>query len=113
MRLWERYQELIKVKDVSIVDYCQRNGIVYSQFEKWYKKSTNNVSLVALAPPSSSPLPPESSILPSKAPVQSPSSSLSQVLRLEIEFSNGMTVIQKSIDYDTLRNLVEKLEVLC
>ena len=112
MKLWEKYQELIKVKDVSIVDYCQRNGIVYSQFEKWYKKNTNGVSLVALAPPSSSSLPSEGSML-SRLPVQDSSSPLCQVLRLEIEFSNGMTVIQKCIDYDTLRNLVEKLEVLC
>ncbi len=35
-KIWESYQEVIKTKDISIVDYCQRNGIVYSQFQRWY-----------------------------------------------------------------------------
>ena len=39
-KIWESYQEVVKTKDISIVDYCQRrstlslgssqNGIVYS-----------------------------------------------------------------------------------
>ena len=37
-KIWESYQEVVKTKDISIVDYCQRNGIVYSQFLRWYKK---------------------------------------------------------------------------
>ena len=35
-KIWECYQEVVKTKDISIVDYCQRNGIVYSQFQRWY-----------------------------------------------------------------------------
>lgn len=37
-KIWESYQDVVKIKDVSIVDYCQRNGIVYSQFQRWYQK---------------------------------------------------------------------------
>ena len=103
MRLWEKYQELVKVKDISIVDYCQRNGIVYSQFERWYKKNIVSVSLV--------PLPPSQQ--PSAPPSQSGLSPTPQILRIELELSNGMTIIQKNIDYDKFHDLVEKLEVLC
>ena len=73
-KIWESYQEVVKTKDISIVDYCQRNGIVYSQFQRWYKKHVSGVN---------------------------------------IEFSNGLKVCQKSISYEHLKMLVEKLEALC
>ena len=50
-KIWERYQEVVKAKDVSIVDYCQRNGIVYSQFQRWYKKHVSGVSIVPVSNP--------------------------------------------------------------
>ena len=37
-KIWESYQDAVKTRSVSIVDYCQRNGIVYAQFHSWYKK---------------------------------------------------------------------------
>ena len=37
-KIWESYQETVKTRSVSIVDYCQRNGIAYAQFHSWYKK---------------------------------------------------------------------------
>ena len=37
-KIWECYQDVVKTKDISIVDYSQRNGIVYSQFQRWYYK---------------------------------------------------------------------------
>ncbi len=48
-KIWGNYQEVIKTKDVSIVDYCQRNGIVYSQFQRWYKKHVSGVSIVPVS----------------------------------------------------------------
>ena len=50
-KIWESYQEVVKTKDVSIVDYCQRNGIVYSQFQRWYKKHVSGVSIVPVSDP--------------------------------------------------------------
>ena len=48
-KIWENYQEFVKTKDVSIVDYCQLNGIVYSQFQRWYKKHVSGVSIVPVS----------------------------------------------------------------
>ncbi len=45
-KIWESYQDAVKTRSVSIVDYCQRNGIVYAQFQRWYKKHVSDVSLV-------------------------------------------------------------------
>ena len=36
-RILELYNQESKKSGVSIVAFCQKNGIVYSQFERWYK----------------------------------------------------------------------------
>lgn len=36
-RILELYNQEVKSSGVSIVSFCQQNGIVYSQFERWYK----------------------------------------------------------------------------
>lgn len=36
-RILELYNQESKTSDVSIVAFCQKNSIVYSQFERWYK----------------------------------------------------------------------------
>ena len=36
-RVLELYKQESKASGVSIVTFCQKNGIVYSQFERWYK----------------------------------------------------------------------------
>ena len=36
-RILELYNQESKTSGVSIVTFCQKNGIVYSQFERWYK----------------------------------------------------------------------------
>ena len=112
-KIWGNYQEVIKTKDVSIVDYCQRNGIVYSQFQRWYKKHVSGVSIVPVS---------GSDVQTESAPMIPPGSSSSQhpfghvttkVNYVNIEFSNGLKVCQKSISYEHLKILVEKLEALC
>ena len=111
--IWANYQNILKTKNVSIVDYCQRNGIVYAQFEKWYRKHVSGVSIVPLPDTdvqtdASSVIPPESSS--SQAPYGDVTARVNYV---NIEFSNGLKVCQKSIAYEQLRMLVEKLEGLC
>ena len=36
-RIPELYNQESKTSGVSIVAFCQKDGIVYSQFERWYK----------------------------------------------------------------------------
>ena len=112
-KIWESYQEVIKTKDVSIVDYCQRNGIVYSQFQRWYKKHVSGVSIVPVSDPDvqteSTPM-----IQAESSPSQHSSVHVkTKVNYVNIEFSNGLKVYQKSISYEHLKMLVEKLEALC
>ena len=121
-KIWESYQEVVKTKDISIVDYCQRrstlslgsskNGIVYSQFQRWYKKHVSGVNIVPVSVPD---FQTESSMI-SVEPTSSQHVSghvSAKVKYVNIEFSNGLKVLQKCIDYEHLKMLVEKLEALC
>ena len=110
---WDSYQEVVKTKDVSIVDYCQRNGIVYSQFQRWYKKHVSGVSIVPVSDPE---IQEESAdtVQVASEPNRHPSGHVkARVNHVSMEFSNGLKVFQKSIDYEHLKLLVEKLEALC
>ena len=112
-KIWESYQEVVQTKDVSIVDYCQRNGIVYSQFQRWYKKHVSGVSIV---PVSDLEIQQESvdTVQKDSEPIRQATGYVkTRVSYVNIEFSNGLKVCQKSIDYEQLKMLVEKLEVLC
>lgn len=108
-KIWESYQDVVKSKDVSIVDYCQRNGIVYSQFQRWYKKHVSGVSIV---PVSNSDVQTES-VSESSPSLYQTGHIKTRVNFVNIEFGNGLKVYQKHIDYEHLKLLVEKLEALC
>lgn len=110
-KIWESYQETVKTRSVSIVDYCQRNGIVYAQFQRWYKKHVGSVSLVPVDSSSGSIVGSDSKEVSLPVSVNRPEQA--RVLYLRIELSNGLQIYQKSIDFNRLKILVEKLEGLC
>ena len=113
-KIWESYQEVVKTKDVSIVDYCQRNGIVYSQFQRWYKKHVSGVSIVPVSGPTILQQESLEAVQGAADPGRHSSErAKTRVNYVNIEFSTGLKVFQKSIDYDQLKMLVEKLEALC
>ena len=107
-KLFERYQEEGAPNGISIVKYCQLNGIVYSHFERWYKSSkAMPVEIVDKDGLSKDMKQIESST--HKSTVAS-SGCLS---RVELVFSNGLHVSHRNLSYQSFRDLVEKLEVLC
>lgn len=118
-KLYERYQTEAAPNGLSIVRYCQMNGVVYSQFEKWFKKYMSGkampVRLVdkdGLMETSMSSGEPED--VPLKERDYAPSTqSQSAIAHLNIVFSNGLRVDHHHISYQTLKQLVEKLEALC
>ena len=110
-KIWESYQETVKTRSVSIVDYCQRNGIVYAQFQRWYKKHVSDVSVVPVDSSSGSIVGSDSKEVSLPVSVNRPEQA--RVLYLRIELSNGLQICQKSIDFNRLKILVEKLEGLC
>ena len=84
-KIWESYQEVVKTKDISIVDYCQRNGIVYSQFQRWYKKHVSGVNIVPVSDPDPQI---ESSLMMSEE--STPSQHLSGHAKAKVNYVNSL-----------------------
>ena len=112
-KLWKRYQDEVQSTGKSIVTFCQENGIVYAQFEKWYKKKSN--------PTENSPsiVPIEVTDIPSEVerPRQVPPRNLNQdpvwIRSFTIQFRNGLEIRHQNISYSSLASLVKKMEGLC
>ncbi|MCD7927157.1 MAG: hypothetical protein LUI85_21700 [Bacteroides sp.] len=100
-KLWFNYQELVKTKQISIVDYCTHNGIVYFQFEGWYK---NHIAAVRLIPvskanPTTESLATDLVSEEVNAPGEQAKETQAAVDFVSISFANGLEVCQKSLDY--------------
>ena len=118
-RILELYNQESKSSGVSIVSFCQKNGIVYSQFERWYKNRHNvkvhSVDIVdkdgAYKVQNTCPAP---CVIDKKIPgSEYATASESALFTLQIKSTTGMYFQQKNIDYKSLKDLVEKMEVLC
>lgn len=116
-RILERYNQEGKTRGVSIVAFCQQNGVEYSIFERWYrnrnKPRLHPVRIVNEEPAQVASVDAGTS---EEAAVVMPSSSASdKSLRfsINIKVSNGLVLHQSNIDYRSMIRLVEKLEGLC
>ena len=105
--LYEKYQEDGIKQGVSIVKYCQMNGVVYSHFERWYKKYRAGAVLPVEIVYSDGPTDEKANGSSSPGPDKDSLSVLS------IVFSNGLEVSRHNLSYRYLCEMIEKLEVLC
>ena len=120
-KLYELYQTEGVPSGVSIVDFCQRNGVVYNQFERWFKKrySKNDTSFHKIRVVGADAEPPIPS-LEEEQPVQESIVSIMEEvsnkpirLYVSIRTNQGLMIQQNNLTYRQLLSLVEKLEVLC
>lgn len=119
-KLYELYQVEGVPKGISIVDFCQRNGIVYKHFERWFKKrysqndtSVQRVRLVDTAPSVDPSLAGgQPSALSSGSPIDGQADTTVRLF-VTIRTSQGLSIQQNNLTYRELLSLVEKLEVLC
>ena len=119
-KLYELYQVEGVPKGISIVDFCQRNGIVYKHFERWFKKrysqndtSVHRVRLVDTDSLSNLSLSEgQPSNLSSSSPRKDQEDS-SVRLHVTIRTNQGLSIQQNNLTYRQLVSLVEKLEGLC
>lgn len=116
-KLYELYQVEGVPKGISIVDFCQRNGIVYKHFERWFKKrySQNDTGIhrVRLLDSDSTSDSSLSEGQPSDLPSGSPVGGQDAIpvrLSVTIRTSRGLSLQQHNLTYSQLLSLVEKLE---
>ena len=119
-KLYELYQVEGVPNGISIVDFCQRNGIVYKHFERWFKKrysqndtGVHRVRLLDSDSTSDSSLSDGQPLdLPSGSPVGG-QEAVPVRLSVTIRTSRGLSLQQHNLTYCQLLSLVEKLEGLC
>ena len=117
-KLWEMYQTAGVPNKISIVRFCEMNGIVYKHFERWYKRThCKKVYPVEVedAPEEDTSSLPEQTVESVKEEEKEDTTieKIKSINYIEIKLSDGMEIRQENIDYQSLMNLVEKLEVLC
>lgn len=117
-RVYDLYKQEGIPKQISIVNFCQQHGLVYSQFEKWYKSRRK------LSPPSVHQvrIVDKDGLLSSSQETANAgacdrelSPAQETVLRfgITVRTSQGLSLHQNNLTYRQLLHLAEKLEVLC
>lgn len=102
--LFEKYQMEGVPQGISIVKYCHMNGVVYSHFERWYKKSRAGVVLPVQVVD-------QDGLMEEAAPgLEAPQI---DITHFTLVFSNGLEVSHHNLSYPALRQMIEKLEALC
>lgn len=120
-KLYELYQTEGVPNGVSIVDFCQRNGVVYNQFERWFKKrySKNEPGFHKVRVVGADVEPSVPSLEEDEAAQECSASAMEEVsskpirLYVSIRTNQGLMIQQNNLTYRQLLSLVEKLEVLC
>ena len=120
-KLYELYQTEGVPNGVSIVDFCQRNGLVYNQFERWFKKRylKNETGFHKVKVVGADVEPSVPSLEEDEAAQECSASAMEEVsskpirLYVSIRTNQGLMIQQNNLTYRQLLSLVEKLEVLC
>ena len=91
-KLWKRYQDEFQGTGKSIVSYCQENGIIYAQFERWYKKRDKTAETQpALVPVEFTDLPGEEDN-PRQETRKNPHQDPMWIRSFTIQFRNGLEI---------------------
>lgn len=107
-RLFIRYKAEALPRGESILSFCNRNKVPYNLFEKWYKDTRHKLVPVQVEGRPSA----EQSVM-EEAP-SDPKLVLDSVrIMVDIRMTNGIHIQQRDLDFDGLKRLVGKLEVLC
>lgn len=116
--IYELYKNQGVPNGISIVKFCQQNGIVYSQFERWFKSrkkcvkaSVHPIRIVDKDGLLSSQAESEEDEPGDHESVQANETLLRFGIR--VRTNQGLSIQQNNLTYRQLLHLVEKLEVLC
>jgi len=105
-KCWFLYQTEGLPYDMSIEQFCLKQGVPVNEFNKWYRDTHKRIHPIQVDG-----IPSEEAKKPS---VDSPIKETNPVrIAVTICMSNGVLVRRKNLSYDGLQKFVEKLEGLC
>ena len=109
-KLWKRYQDEVQPSGKSIVSYCQENGIVYSQFERWYKKRGSLQDKQPVLIPVEVTDLPQDTDAPKQGVSKRPNQDPMWIRSFTIQFRNGLEIRHQNISYSSLSSLCYQIK---
>ena len=105
-KCWFLYQSEGMPRNLSIEEFCLKQGVPVNEFNKWYRDTHKRIHPIQVdgAP---------SSELRADAPEGQPAPKASVRITVTICMSNGVLVKRKNLSYEGLQEFVGKLEGLC
>jgi len=106
-KCWFLYQSEGLPYNLSIEEFCLKQGVPVNEFNKWYRdthKRIHRIQVDGFPASETKEAPPSEVQASSKGPVR---------MAVTICMSNGVFIKRKDLSYVSLREFVEKLEALC
>jgi hypothetical protein len=105
-KCWFLYQSEGQPYNLSIEEFCLKQGVPVNEFNKWYRNTHKRIYPVQVdgSPASESKAETPDAQTPSKVAVR---------IAVTICMSNGVFIKRKNLSYESLLKFVEKLEGLC
>ena len=105
-KCWFLYQSEGHPRNISIEEFCLKQGVPVNEFNKWYRDTHKRIYPVQVdgAPASESREEPQVDQTAPKESVR---------IAVTVCMSNGVLIKRKNLSYESLLRFVEKLEALC
>lgn len=108
-KLWFLYKTDGEPQELSINEFCLRQGVPYNEFNKWFRKTHKSVVPVTIE---GIPAGESSDAETSESSISNHKRSTGGIL-VSIQTRDGLHIRRGNLDYRGLVDLVEKLEGLC
>lgn|SRR5574344_513468 len=108
-RFYFQYQTDSLPHGESIQSFCNRNKVPYNVFYKWYRDTRKKVVEVTVDGR------PQEQVSKVQVLDSSPAQETAESVRIwvDLRLSNGLRITKKNLSYQSLVQLIEKLEGLC
>ena len=103
-KCWFLYQSEGLPYNLSIEEFCLKQGVPVSEFNKWYRDTHKRIHPIQVDGAPESKEDSSGSHVPSKESVR---------IAVTICMNNGVFIKQQNLSYESLQQFVEKLEALC
>ena len=110
--LWFRYKTEGEPKNISINQFCMQNGVQFTQFNKWFRSTRQDVIPVIIEGTPEEQVQ-EASQTASVTEQPELKHGRSNEIMVIIKTRSGLNIQQRNLDYQGLKKLVERLEGLC
>ena len=110
--LFIRYKAEAMPQGESIQDFCLKNKIPYNLFHKWYKDTRHHIVPVQVEGQQVE-QEPEKALSASTPSMGGVLSSPPVRFMIDIRITGGTRIQLRNLSYESLKDLVEKLEGLC